>query len=143
MTALRDVVGAVIIRTFNGERRLLLTQRGWDRAYSGTHECVGGKVEPGETLWEALRRELMEELGTTCQREPQESWCAIEMFPPEVDRALRMTWFVVDVRLGPQLLPPAVGLGWFAADELASLRMAPGNARIRAQLVALLREVGT
>lgn len=54
------VAAAVITRP---DGRFLLAQRPAGKPYSGWWEFPGGKIEPGETVDEALRRELFEELG--------------------------------------------------------------------------------
>ena len=43
--------------------RFLLTSRPDGKVYAGYWEFPGGKLEPGESVEAALRRELMEELG--------------------------------------------------------------------------------
>jgi 8-oxo-dGTP diphosphatase len=45
--------------------QVLLTSRPEGKVYSGYWEFPGGKFELGETAEQALRRELMEELGIT------------------------------------------------------------------------------
>ena len=59
MTKQIDVVGAVIIR----DGTVLCARRGPDGNMAGMWEFPGGKLEPGETVEQALRRELQEELG--------------------------------------------------------------------------------
>jgi 8-oxo-dGTP diphosphatase len=46
-------------------REFLLAQRPEGKVYAGYWEFPGGKVEPGETVRQALIRELQEELGIT------------------------------------------------------------------------------
>ncbi|MEK6210481.1 MAG: Nudix family hydrolase [Pseudomonadota bacterium] len=55
-----DVAAAVIERD---DGSFLLAQRPQGKAYAGYWEFPGGKVEAGEPVAEALRRELHEELG--------------------------------------------------------------------------------
>lgn len=63
MTDIVEVAAAVILRD-NGEE-FLLAQRPVGKVYAGYWEFPGGKVEPGETVRDALVRELQEELGIT------------------------------------------------------------------------------
>jgi 8-oxo-dGTP diphosphatase len=55
------VVAAGIL--LDSENRYLLGQRPEGKPYAGYWEVPGGKVEPGETVFQALQRELQEELG--------------------------------------------------------------------------------
>jgi 8-oxo-dGTP diphosphatase len=57
-----EVAVGVVIR---GDGRFLLTSRPAGKVYAGYWEFPGGKVEAGETVVEALRRELHEEIGIT------------------------------------------------------------------------------
>ena len=53
-----EVVAAIIIR----DGKLFTTQRGYGEFKDGW-EFPGGKMEKGETMWQALERELREELA--------------------------------------------------------------------------------
>ncbi len=55
-----DVAVGVILRP---DGHLLLGQRPEGKPYAGWWELPGGKLEPGETVLQALARELQEELG--------------------------------------------------------------------------------
>jgi 8-oxo-dGTP diphosphatase len=58
-----EVAAAVMLRADGSE--FLLAQRPEGKVYAGYWEFPGGKVEPGESVRQALIRELQEELGIT------------------------------------------------------------------------------
>jgi len=51
----------------DAQGRYLLGQRPEGKPYAGYWEVPGGKIEKGETVFEALKRELQEELGIDIQ----------------------------------------------------------------------------
>ena len=55
-----EVAVGVLIRADGG---FLLTSRPPGKVYAGYWEFPGGKLEPGESVEQALRRELREEIG--------------------------------------------------------------------------------
>lgn len=57
------VVAAVIQRSTDPERKILLVRRGPGQSGAGFWEFPGGKVEPGESSEQALHREIQEELN--------------------------------------------------------------------------------
>lgn len=59
-----QVVAALIIN----QNKVFATQRGYGEFKDGW-EFPGGKIEPGETPEEALKREIQEELATEIQVE--------------------------------------------------------------------------
>lgn len=63
MSKVVEVAAAVMLRADG--REFLLAQRPEGKVYAGYWEFPGGKVEPGESVREALIRELQEELGIT------------------------------------------------------------------------------
>lgn len=62
MTKATEVVVAVL---FDEKGRFLMSSRPEGKVYSGYWEFPGGKVEKGETLEMALKREMLEELNLT------------------------------------------------------------------------------
>lgn len=60
---LTRVAVAVIERAVDGEYQVLFAQRPLGKAYAGYWEFPGGKIESGESVIEALIREIDEELG--------------------------------------------------------------------------------
>lgn len=63
MTNSIPVACAVIYRSDLGELEILAAQRATGEKFEEQWEFPGGKVEPGESFEEAVRRELREELG--------------------------------------------------------------------------------
>lgn len=54
---------AVCAAVIEEEGKILLTERPADKQQGGFWEFPGGKIEPGESPQQALKRELREELG--------------------------------------------------------------------------------
>ena len=59
-----DVAVGILVRS---DGRFLLTTRPQGKVYAGYWEFPGGKLEAGESVQQALVRELSEELGISLQ----------------------------------------------------------------------------
>lgn len=111
-------VGAMI---FNDRGELLLTKRG-KRAKNerGHWEVPGGSIEFGETMAEAIVREVKEELGIDVVVEHQ--LLALDHLIPNENQHWVTTPFIVRVTPGqvPTILEPhkCEALEWFALDAL-------------------------
>jgi 8-oxo-dGTP diphosphatase len=68
-----DVAVGILMKP-NGD--VLLGQRPEGKPYSGYWEFPGGKVDAGESILEALKREFVEELGIEVVS--AEEWCGVE-----------------------------------------------------------------
>ena len=125
-----DVAVGVLI---DEQGRFLLTSRPEGKVYAGYWEFPGGKVEAGETIEQALRRELHEELGITIG--PATPW-QIELmdyaharvrlhfckvFAWEGDFEMRerqtMAWQTLPVAVQPVLPGTVPVLAWFATER--------------------------
>jgi A/G-specific adenine glycosylase len=131
-----DVVAAVIWQdgapSLGG--RFLITQRPLDGLLGGLWEFPGGKAEPGETLPDALRREIREELALEVDPGP---------FMIEIDHAF--THFRITVHAfhaaytggEPQLLAVA-DYRWVTLGDLERYAFAVTNRRIIDRLRTVL-----
>jgi 8-oxo-dGTP diphosphatase len=72
-----DVAVGILVKP-NGD--VLLGQRPAGKPYDGYWEFPGGKVDPGETILQALKREFVEELGLTIHS--AQEWCGVEYVYP-------------------------------------------------------------
>jgi 8-oxo-dGTP diphosphatase len=83
-----DVAVGILMQA-NGD--VLLAQRPSGKPYAGYWEFPGGKVEAGESILAALRREFVEELGV----EPvaAEPWCGVEYVYPHAH--VRLHFYIV------------------------------------------------
>jgi len=76
-TAPIDVAVGILIKP-NGD--VLLGQRPPGKPYAGYWEFPGGKVEAGEAIFDALKREFQEELGIEIIS--AEPWCGVQHVYP-------------------------------------------------------------
>lgn len=102
---------------FDAERRVLIAQRPPGKHMAGGWEFPGGKREPGETPFEALKRELQEELGV-------EVHAAVPLISYEYAYPHRTVlldlWHVTQYSGQPQSLE-GQPLQWAKVDELEAI----------------------
>ena len=112
------VVAAVI----KENNRIFATARGYGD-YKGMWEFPGGKIEPGETPQEALRREIQEEL--TADIDVGELIYTIEYDYPAFH--LSMDCFWCTIRSGNLTLREAEQAGWLTGEELRKVSWLPAD----------------
>lgn len=114
----KSVVAAVIIQ--NG--KLFATQRGYGD-WKDWWEFPGGKIEPGETPKEALRREIREELAT--EVEVGELLHTIEYDYPEFH--LSMQCFLCTIVGDEPTLLEHEAARWLTKENLYSVQWLPAD----------------
>ena len=119
------VVGALVI----DRGRLLLSQRREDQILGLMWELPGGKVEPGESPEEALRRELREELDVDA--EVGRIYDVLFHRYPEFDVLLLVYACKL---LGQPSAHLVRALRWYAPHELSDLPLLPADAPLAARL---------
>ncbi len=129
-----NVVGAAVIN--NG--KVLVAQRPHsDKVYKSLKwEFPGGKIEPGETAIDAIKREIREELDCDV---------VVDSLLPEIehdypDFILRMT--VCICQLAGTSLPKSLehnAIDWLYPDELAELDWASADARCYPMVIDVIK----
>lgn len=127
----KKVVAAVIVR----DGQLFATQRGYGN-YKDWWEFPGGKIEPGETPQEALRREIREELDTIVS--VGELLYTVEYDYPEFH--LSMQCYLCTIVSGELTLLEHEASRWLSKDELLNVRWLPADVAIVEKIGTLLSE---
>ena len=125
-----EVAVGVLLRP---DRAFLLTSRPLGKVYEGYWEFPGGKVEPGETVEQALRRELREEIGITIGAvHPWKiervdyphalvrlNFCKVFEWQGELQmhEGQSFAWQTLPVQVAPVLPGTVPVLKWFAAER--------------------------
>lgn len=127
------IIGVGVI--WNDSQQILIDRRLPGGTMGGLWEFPGGKIEPGETVEECIKREIMEELGIVIE-------VGKHLMTIEHDYThLRVTLTVHHCRhIGgvPQLLE-CDEIRWVTLDELDYFTFPKANQ----QIIALLRQKGS
>ncbi len=125
-----DVAVGVLV---DGEGRFLLTSRPAGKVFEGFWEFPGGKLEAGESVEAALRRELDEEIGIRIgavhpwrvetfdypHARVRLHFCKVFEWSGEFEMRERqsMAWQTLPVDVAPVLPGTLPVLDWFAAER--------------------------
>jgi 8-oxo-dGTP diphosphatase len=110
-----EVVGAVLVQ----DGRILAARRSREMNLPGMWEFPGGKIEPGESPQDALRRELAEELGCTVE-------VGDRVQTTTHGHVILTTYYCRLVDGTPEAIEHSE-LRWVAPHELAALEWAPAD----------------
>lgn len=129
----RKVVEVAVGVLVRGDGAFLLTSRPAGKAYAGYWEFPGGKVEQGESVEQALRRELQEEIGVSIQTVVpwrvemvdyphalvRLHFCKVHEWIGELEMREEQTysWQQLPVDVHPVLPGTIPVLDWFAEDR--------------------------
>ncbi|MBS0341775.1 MAG: NUDIX domain-containing protein [Proteobacteria bacterium] len=125
-----EVAVGILIRA---DGALLLSTRPEGKPYAGYWEFPGGKIEAGETVEEALRRELHEELGITIGAAQvwkitehdyphalvRLHWCKVHAWSGEFEmrEGQAMCWQQLPLEVSPVLPGAMPVLEWMAQER--------------------------
>jgi 8-oxo-dGTP diphosphatase len=129
----RNLVQVAVGVLVRADDAFLLTSRPEGKAYAGYWEFPGGKLEAGETVEQALRRELQEEIGITiqdCKRWKTEcidyphalvqlNFCKVMQWTGELQmlESQSCAWQQLPVMVTPVLPGTVPVLQWFAQER--------------------------
>lgn len=120
------VVAAIIKKTDEQDQPMIfVTQRGYGEFKDGW-EFPGGKIEPGETPEEALKREIREELDTVITVE--EKLTTVEYDYPNFH--LSMDCFWCGIESGDLILKEHEDARWLKLTELNILDWLPADVEV-------------
>ncbi len=122
---LTKVVAAVVSR----DGRYLLARRPLHKHHGGLWEFPGGKIHKGETVTEAIKRELHEELGVNVVS-------IGKTFAILSDELVQIRFLAVDIKDEPVALEHSE-LQWCNLTELTSVDLAPIDKRFVANIFQL------
>lgn len=132
MTKRTIQVAAGII--FDKNRRVLIAERLSTQYKSGLWEFPGGKLEPGECFFSALRRELLEEIGITVQS----AYRWLQVAHEYEERIVVLEAWVIGTFSGTPHGVEGQKILWVNPFELKNYEFPAGNKVLLEQFCALL-----
>ena len=122
MKIIRVVAAVIKAENKQGQPIIFATQRGYGE-FKGGWEFPGGKIEPGETPQEALKREIQEELDTKIKVGSLID--TIEYDYPTFH--LSMDCFLAEIESGSLVLKEHEAARWLTREELDSVDWLPAD----------------
>lgn len=108
----------------DSEARLLITKRGKTSSHPGIWEFPGGKLEPNESALDALKREIMEEVGLQVI---EAKW--LTQFSHDYDqKKIMLTVYLISKFLGTaSCCESQTEMQWVRISELANYEFPEAN----------------
>lgn len=119
-----DRVIRVVAAVVEDDGRFLVCRRPAHKRHGGLWEFPGGKCEPGETDADAVRRELLEELGVTTEATGEPLATIADPGSPYA-----IAFVPARIVAGAPVCHEHDALHWGTLDELAAMPLAPSDAR--------------
>ena len=120
-----EVVAAIIYK----DEAYFATQRGYGE-FEGMWEFPGGKIEPGESSEDALKREIQEELGIDITID--KFLCTIEYDYPSFH--LTMHCYICSIEAGEIVLREHKSARWLTTETLNKVEWLPADKELLEKL---------
>ena len=124
----------VAVAILLSQGRVWIQQRRTRDSLMGCWEFPGGKLKPGESARDGLRREVREELGLDLSGSPVESYGRARHSYPE--QTVDIRFFLCRLASPPSLSPGR----WVELSRLSSYRFPPANRSIVRKLGEMMRK---
>ncbi len=128
---MRKTVVAALIK--DEKDRILICQRPKNKKRGLLWEFVGGKVEKGESLSEALVRECREELGVDVS--PGKIFMQVDHDYPDIK--IRLVVIESKLLAGPVRLLEHEDYRWVSKDELDRFKFCPADTEVLERLKSM------
>lgn len=131
---MKEVTAAIIIK----DHQVLIAQRAPDDKLAGKWEFPGGKIEPGETPEECLKREIKEELNVEIE---VLDFFGDSVYPYSTGKIRLMAYWCKLVS-GDISLEVHSQIAWAAPSELGSFDFAPADIPLVEKLMQIYGNEG-
>lgn len=140
MTKLPELIDAYLYRMGPNGPEYLALLRASHKIYAGQWRMIGGKVDPGETFWQAAYREIKEETQLT----PSPFWTVPtvnQFYNPKHDVFHKIPVFAGEIleNEDPILDDEHTDYQWVRADEIETYFLWPEQQRIVHAIDGILR----